>query len=156
MDADGYILLGKDHGRNPYWHFPQGGVIKNESIERALAREVWEEVGLRPSDYNIVARLPGLRYKYPANHRKITRWVGQEQTYFLVRCKTSRPKTDLHRSPEFAKQNGCFSRTSSWKCSPNSKEKSLRTPSLNSSESPQPPTAPLRKSASYGPLTLQH
>ena len=103
MDADGYILLGKDHGRNPYWHFPQGGVIKNESIERALAREVWEEVGLRPSDYNIVARLPGLRYKYPANHRKITRWVGQEQTYFLVRCKTSRPKTDLHRSPEFAK-----------------------------------------------------
>ena len=28
---------------------------------------------------------------------------GQEQTYFLVRCKTSRPKTDLHRSPEFAK-----------------------------------------------------
>ena len=103
MDADGYILLGKDHGRNPYWHFPQGGVIKNESIERALAREVWEEVGLRPSDYTIVARLPGLRYKYPANHRKITRWVGQEQTYFLVRCKTSRPKTDLHRSPEFAK-----------------------------------------------------
>ena len=84
MDADGYILLGKDHGRNPYWHFPQGGVIKNESIERALAREVWEEVGLRPSDYNIVARLPGLRYKYPANHRKITRWVGQEQTLSLI------------------------------------------------------------------------
>ena len=167
MDADGYILLGKDHGRNPYWHFPQGGVIKNESIERALAREVWEEVGLRPSDYNIVARLPGLRYKYPANHRKITRWVGQEQTYFLVRCKTGRPSTALHRGPEFAnpkwvllqavREEKCHSsRTTSWKCSPNSKEKSLRTPSLNSSESPQPPTAPLRKSASYGPLTLQH
>lgn len=102
MDADGYVLLGKDHGRNPYWHFPQGGVIKNESIERTLAREVWEEVGLRPSDYTIVTRLEGLRYKYPSNHRKITRWIGQEQTYFLVRCKTSRPKTDLHRSPEFS------------------------------------------------------
>ena len=24
MDADGYVLLGKDNGRNPYWHFPQG------------------------------------------------------------------------------------------------------------------------------------
>ena len=28
MDTDGYVLLGKDNGRNPYWHFPQGGVIK--------------------------------------------------------------------------------------------------------------------------------
>ena len=100
MDADGYVLLGKDNGRNPYWHFPQGGVIKNESIERALAREVWEEVGLRPTEYTIVSRLPGLRYKYPSGNRKVTRWIGQEQTYFLVRCKARRPKTDLHRSPE--------------------------------------------------------
>ena len=103
MDAEGCVLLGKDSGRNPYWHFPQGGVIKHESIEQTLAREVWEEVGLRPTEYTIVSRLPGLRYKYPSNNRKVTRWIGQEQTYFLVRCKTRRPKTDLHRSPEFSK-----------------------------------------------------
>ncbi len=103
MDPDGYILLGKDHGRNPYWHFPQGGVAKNEPIEQTLAREVWEEVGLRPSDYIIVDRIAGLRYKYPAGNSKITRWVGQEQTYFLIRCKQQKPQTDLHRSPEFAK-----------------------------------------------------
>lgn len=133
MDADGYVLLGKDNGRNPYWHFPQGGVIKNESIERALAREVWEEVGLRPTEYTIVSRLPGLRYKYPSGNRKVTRWIGQEQTYFLVRCKARRPKTDLHRSPEFSKRNGYPSRTSSWRCSPNSKGKSSRTPFSNSS-----------------------
>lgn len=103
MDADGYVLLGKDHGRNPYWHFPQGGATKNESVQRALVREVWEEVGLRPSDYTIVSQLEGLRYKYPSNHRKINRWVGQEQTYFLIRCKNRRPKTELHRSHEFSK-----------------------------------------------------
>ena len=103
MDAEGCVLLGKDSGRNPYWHFPQGGVIKHESIEQTLAREVWEEVGLRPTEYTIVSRLPGLRYKYPSGNRKVTRWIGQEQTYFLVRCKTRRPKTDLHRSPEFSK-----------------------------------------------------
>ena len=34
MDAEGCVLLGKDSGRNPYWHFPQGGVIKHESIEQ--------------------------------------------------------------------------------------------------------------------------
>ncbi len=101
MDAEGCVLLGKDSGRNPYWHFPQGGVIKHESIEQTLAREVWEEVGLRPTEYTIVSRLSGLRYKYPSGNRKVTRWIGQEQTYFLVRCKTRRPKTDLHRSPEF-------------------------------------------------------
>ena len=38
MDAEGCVLLGKDSGRNPYWHFPQGGVIKHESIEQTLAR----------------------------------------------------------------------------------------------------------------------
>ena len=103
MDAEGCVLLGKDSGRNPYWHFPQGGVIKHESIEQTLAREVWEEVGLRPTEYTIVSRLSGLRYKYPSGNRKVTRWIGQEQTYFLVRCKTRRPKTDLHRSPEFSK-----------------------------------------------------
>ena len=108
MDAEGCVLLGKDSGRNPYWHFPQGGVIKHESIEQTLAREVWEEVGLRPTEYTIVSRLPGLRYKYPSGNRKVTRWIGQEQTYFLVRCKTSRPKTDLHRSPEFAKIKWVF------------------------------------------------
>ena len=97
MDAEGCVLLGKDSGRNPYWHFPQGGVIKHESIEQTLAREVWEEVGLRPTEYTIVSRLPGLRYKYPSNNRKVTRWIGQEQTYFLVRCKTRRPKTPQPR-----------------------------------------------------------
>ena len=30
MDAEGCVLLGKDSGRNPYWHFPQGGVIKRK------------------------------------------------------------------------------------------------------------------------------
>lgn len=103
VDLEGLVLLGKDQGRNPYWHFPQGGVSKNESVEQALAREVWEEVGLRPSEYTIVESISGLRYKYPDDHKKVNRWIGQEQTYFLIQCKTSRPKTSLHRSPEFSK-----------------------------------------------------
>ncbi len=103
MDADGLILLGKDHGKNPFWHFPQGGVNENETLERALAREIWEEVGLRPSEYTIITKLEGLRYKYPPSHKKISRWTGQEQTYFLIRCKSKKPRTNLQRSPEFAR-----------------------------------------------------
>lgn len=85
MDADGYILLGKDHGRNPYWHFPQGGVIKNESIERALAREVWEEVGLRPSDYTIVARCPDCGTNIlPTTVKSPAGWARNKPTFWCA------------------------------------------------------------------------
>lgn len=142
MDAEGCVLLGKDSGRNPYWHFPQGGVIKHESIEQTLAREVWEEVGLRPTEYTIVSRLSGLRYKYPSGNRKVTRWIGQEQTYFLVRCKTRRPKTDLHRSPEFSKRNG-FPPESQTGNVPQIQRKVIKTPFSNSSGPAFLPNTPL-------------
>ena len=118
MDADGYVLLGKDNGRNPYWHFPQGGVIKNESIERALAREVWEEVGLRPTEYTIVSRLPGLRYKYPSGNRKVTRWIGQEKPTSWCAARPGAPRRTCTAALNSQKRNGYPSRTSSWRCSP--------------------------------------
>ena len=118
MDADGYILLGKDHGRNPYWHFPQGGVIKNESIERALAREVWEEVGLRPSDYNIVARLPGCGTNTLPTTVKSPAGLGRNKPTSRCAAKRAALKRTCTAARNSQKQNGCFSRTSSWKCSP--------------------------------------
>ena len=134
MDAEGCVLLGKDSGRNPYWHFPQGGVIKHESIEQTLAREVWEEVGLRPTEYTIVSRLPGLRYKYPSNNRKPT---------FLCAAKPDALKRICTAAPNFQKRNGFPSRISNWKCSPNSKGKSSKTPFSNSSGPAFLPNMPL-------------
>lgn len=103
INKDGKILLGKDAGRNSFWHFPQGGAMKNEDIEHALSREVWEEVGIRPADYTILGRLEGLRYTYPSSHHKSIRWIGQEQTYFLLVCKKETINVNLSRSPEFIK-----------------------------------------------------
>ena len=103
VNKDGKILLGKDAGKNPFWHFPQGGVMKNEDIDHALAREVWEEVGIRPADYIIQSQLDGLKYTYPSSHRKSVRWVGQDQTYFLLFCKKDSLNINLSRSPEFVK-----------------------------------------------------
>lgn len=60
-------------------------------------------MGLRPTDTPLSAACPACVTNTFPTTVKLRAWIGQEQTYFLVRCKTRRPKTDLHRSPEFSK-----------------------------------------------------
>ena len=101
-DADN-VLLGSTPGKSPYWHFPQGGVGKHESFREAVLREVWEEVGIAPESCTILASYGGLRYEYRHKNKKSERWQGQEQTYFLIRCRGVQPTgTDSVQSEEFA------------------------------------------------------
>ncbi|MDR1530281.1 MAG: RNA pyrophosphohydrolase [Burkholderiales bacterium] len=75
--------------REHSWQFPQGGIDPNETPERAMYRELWEEVGLLPEHVGILGRTRGwLRYYVP----KI--WVrrewrgsyrGQKQIWYLLR-----------------------------------------------------------------------
>lgn len=103
LDAADNVLLGTTAGKSPYWHFPQGGVGKGESMQEAVLREVWEEVGIQPADCTILASYGGLRYTYRHKNKKSERWLGQEQTYFLIRCRGVEPVVEPKaQSDEFA------------------------------------------------------
>ncbi|MEO8719434.1 MAG: RNA pyrophosphohydrolase [Burkholderiales bacterium] len=102
LDRDGYrpnvgIILA--NGRNEVfwgkrvnqhaWQFPQGGIKHGETPERAMYRELDEEIGLKSDHVRILGRTrQWLRYEVPE------RWVrrdwrgsyrGQKQIWYLLR-----------------------------------------------------------------------
>ncbi len=91
LDEADNVLVGSTSGKSAYWHFPQGGVDKDESFAEAVLREVQEEVGLRADDCTILASYGGLRYRYRHKNKKSERWLGQQQTYYLIRCRGIQP-----------------------------------------------------------------
>ena len=81
------------------WQFPQGGIQRGESPERAMYRELGEEVGLKPEHVRILGRTRSwLRYEVPERWRRGRRgaegagpgaprgrYRGQKQIWFLLR-----------------------------------------------------------------------
>jgi len=81
--GDGRILIGERNDVKGAWQFPQGGVDRGESPDKALAREVLEEISLGPDDYRVVEKRGPYRYEYVDGYKK-DGCDGQEQTYFLA------------------------------------------------------------------------
>lgn len=89
------------------WQFPQGGVHEQETLEEAMYRELYEEVGLQTSDVSLIACTKRwLRYRLPPqfirHHTKPT-VIGQRQKWFLLRllCNEQQLHLDRGESPEF-------------------------------------------------------
>ena len=105
-NARGQLLWAKRAGMDA-WQFPQGGIRPRESPERAMYRELHEEVGLLPQHVEVLGSTQRwLRYRLP---RDLVRWhvrpvcLGQKQIWFLLRLLADENlvRLDGGRRPEF-------------------------------------------------------
>lgn len=89
------------------WQFPQGGVQEDETPEQAMFRELYEEVGLKEQDVEILAvSKDWLKYRLPKNMvRQYSEplCLGQRQRWFLLRMLSSdkNVRFDYTDKPEF-------------------------------------------------------
>lgn len=83
----------------------QGGIDEGETAKEAAARELFEEVGLKEGDFEIIAEAPET-YKYdwtePPTTPRQEEYKGQEQHFFLAKVSPD-AKFDLsaHGHQEF-------------------------------------------------------
>lgn len=102
----GQVLWARRIGQDA-WQFPQGGIKKGESPEKALYRELTEEVGLTKEDVQILGCTRGwLRYRLPRRmirHDSHPVCVGQKQKWYLLRliADESRINVKSGDKPEF-------------------------------------------------------
>lgn len=106
INDQGRVFLAKRIGM-PAWQFPQGGMQSDETPEKAMFRELKEEIGLNPEDVEVLATSRRwLRYRLPARLvRRHTKPIcfGQKQKWFLLRLVKDDAAVDLtgNGSPEF-------------------------------------------------------
>jgi len=111
MNRFGKVLWARRASRDG-WQFPQGGIKRNESLEDALFRELYEEVGLENRHVNMLAHTSQwLRYDLPKSYLRRTRqrgnsrFRGQKQIWCLLALVGDDSQVCLSASerPEFDK-----------------------------------------------------
>lgn len=80
-NRDGKILICERLQAANAWQFPQGGVDEGETVEEALTRELWEEIGVKATDFRILEKKSGYAYIFANGPRR--GHDGKKQTYFL-------------------------------------------------------------------------
>ncbi len=90
MDTDQRVLLvhfnfEPDDLPTGLWACPGGGIDAGETVEQGLIRELHEEIGLDITD-------PGPVVWWKEHIFPLTRWDGQQDTYFWIRVEPFEPR----------------------------------------------------------------
>ena len=88
----GKVLICKRKNSNQ-WQFPQGGIDKGESPIEAAKREIFEEVGIKPSKIKILGKIKDwVKYEIPKELAKKSfkkkGILGQKQKWFIFKIKS--------------------------------------------------------------------
>jgi putative (di)nucleoside polyphosphate hydrolase len=71
------------------WQFPQGGIDEGETPEQAMYRELYEEIGLKPEQVEVVGRTGEWTYydlpKRYVRTGNLPICKGQKQIWFMLR-----------------------------------------------------------------------
>ena len=111
----GQLFWAKRRGMDA-WQFPQGGIRKNESVKKAMYRELQEETGLLPEHVRIISCTNDwLRYQLPKKFiRKNSTplCIGQKQIWYLLEllADESAVRLDASKKAEFDdwRWDGCW------------------------------------------------
>jgi putative (di)nucleoside polyphosphate hydrolase len=109
VNSAGKAFVGRriDNKEGDWWQMPQGGVDPGEDLDKAMLRELGEEIGVRERQVAIVARLPQeLSYDLPPELQgKLWggKFCGQRQTWYLARFLGEDADIDIaaDKHPEF-------------------------------------------------------
>ena len=105
-NEQGQVFWARRFGQHS-WQFPQGGIDDGETPEQAMYRELWEEVGLKPEQVEIIyTSRQWLRYRLPkrlVRREQRPTCIGQKQKWFLLRLKCNETDVNVTQSshPEF-------------------------------------------------------
>lgn len=104
----GKLFWGQRVGKKNAWQFPQGGIQDNETPEKAMYRELYEEIGLTQNDVKLLAETQKWCHYYLPKHfqRPYQKplCIGQKQKWFLLRLLSDEQAIDFNHTdkPEFS------------------------------------------------------
>jgi putative (di)nucleoside polyphosphate hydrolase len=97
LDGEGSIVAFRRADFPENWQCPEGGVDAGETPREALLRELEEEVGLTPSQFEIAGQTKDfIPYIFPGGPRR--GFAGQKKMFFLVRLRVSAEKANFSYS----------------------------------------------------------
>ncbi len=109
LNKDNHVFVGqrRDNAIDA-WQMPQGGIDPNEDIEKAMWRELHEEIGVTHNHAYILDRSHDWIYYDLPEELKGTLWggefLGQRQIWFALKFVGQEDDIDIHHHehPEFS------------------------------------------------------